>query len=370
MKDFLTNKGLLIAIIWLVAINLIGLIANNRFNLKSDNAYSWIPVQKYEQHQSWNIVNIHSRWDSNWYLDIEKNGYYRKTDDTLSNIVFFPLYPLLIKGVSLVLNNPAFSAWLISSVFLILSCSLLYKFVQKFHKDSDPMLAVVLLLLFPTAFFLNAVYTESLFLFLSLAAFYLAFDKKYFWAGAIGFFASLTRITGILLFLPLIIDLLAKEGFNKNSLKNSLLLFLIPLGTACFFAYHWIYFGDPFLFFKVENAWGRSFAINWDHFIFSSSASFANFLLDTSYLLFGLAITAYLCKLKKFAYAVYTISTIAIAISTGTLMSIGRYILILFPIYIIGASMKNEFAKYSWIIISVMLMALNTFLFVNWYWAG
>jgi hypothetical protein len=64
------------------------------------------------------------------------------------------------------------------------------------------------------------------------------------------------------------------------------------------------------------------------------------------------------------------VSTIGVAVASGTLMSIGRYILVLFPIYIVGASIKNEIAKYAWIIISVMLMALNTYLFVNGYWAG
>lgn len=371
MENLLKNKGLLLAIIWLFAINIIGLISNNRLNLVSDNAYSWIPEEKYSQHKSWNIVDIHSRWDSNWYLDVVDKGYYRKADDTLSNIVFFPLYPFLISALSLITGiSPTLAAWLLSCLFLLLAGALLFKFVKKYHPESDPSLAVLLLLIFPTAFFLNAIYTESLFLFLSLAAFYLAFDKKYFWAGVLGFFAALTRITGILLFLPLIIELFINSGVNKDSVKKSLPLFLIPLGTACFFAYHWFYFGDPLLFFRVESAWGRSFALNKEHFAFLTDASLANFLLDAGYLIFGSFITLYLIKIKKFSYAIYAATTIGVAIATGTLMSIGRYILVLFPIYVIGASLKNETVKYGWIIVSAMLMALNTYLFVNWYWAG
>jgi hypothetical protein len=64
------------------------------------------------------------------------------------------------------------------------------------------------------------------------------------------------------------------------------------------------------------------------------------------------------------------VSMIGVAVASGTIMSIGRYVLVLFPIYIVGASIKNEITKYLWIIISAMLMALNTYLFVNWYWAG
>lgn len=371
IKNFAKNKGLKIGLIWLIAVNLIGLAANNRLDLKPDNAYSWIPIQKYDQHQSWNLVNIHSRWDSNWYLDIVKNGYYRKADDTLSNVVFFPLYPSLIKGVNVVTGlNIITVAWFLSCLFFLIACSLLFKFVQKYHKESDPLLAVFLLLVFPTAFFLNTIYTESLFLMLSLFAFYFSFSKKYILAGIFGFFAALTRITGILVFLPLAIELVMNSGVNKETVKKMLPLGLIPLGTASFFFFHWINFGDPLLFFRVESAWGRSFLLNKDHFIFLTNASLANFLFDVSYLIFGAAITVALVKIKKYPYAIYMASTIGVAVATGTLMSIGRYILVLFPIYIIGASVKNEVVKYAWIIISAMLMALNTYLFVNWYWAG
>lgn len=365
------NKALILAIIWLIVVNFIGLLALNRFNLNSDNAYSWIPIENYSQRQSWNVAEIHSRWDSNWYQDLVKKGYERKTDDTLSNLVFFPLYPLLMKITALFTGgNIILAGWIVSSIFLIGSCALLFKFVEKFHKDSNPLYAVFLLLIFPTAFFLNAVYTESLFLFLSLLVFYFTFEKKYFWAGAIGLLAALTRVTGILLFLPILMQFIIQEGYNFRSLKKSWPLFFIPLGTALFFAYHWIYFGDPLLFFKIESAWGRSFSLNADHFVLFSRASIANFSLDIFYLLFGIFITGWLLKLKKYPYAVYMASTIGVAVATGTLMSIGRYVLVLFPIYIVGASIKNEIVRYAWIIISTMLMALNTYLFVNWYWAG
>lgn len=365
------NKALLLAIGWLIIVNVIGLVSVNRFKLGPDNAYLWIPTEKYNQHQSWNIISIHSRWDSNWYQDLVKNGYERKTNDTLSNLVFFPSYPSIMKVISIfTAGDLVFSGWIVSSLFLVLSCMLLFKFVKKFHKEADPLQSVFLLLIFPTAFFLNAVYTESLFLFLSLATFYFAFEKKYFWAGVFGFFAALTRISGILLFLPILLQFITTEGYDFRTLKKTWPIMLIPAGTALFFLYHWIYFGSPLLFFKIESAWGRSFSLNTEHFIFFSRASLANFSLDIFYLLFGLFIIGYLLKLKKYPYALYVFSTIGVAIASGTLMSIGRYILVLFPIYIVGASIKNEITKYLWIIISAMLMALNTYLFVNWYWAG
>ena len=114
-------KIILLVMFWLIAVNVFGLVALNRLNLKSDNAYKWIPIEKYDQHQAWNIVDFHSRWDSNWYIDLAKKGYVRYENDTLSNIVFFPLYLFLLKAVSFLGINYILAGWLVSSFFLFLS---------------------------------------------------------------------------------------------------------------------------------------------------------------------------------------------------------------------------------------------------------
>lgn len=370
-KKLADNKAFRLALVWLVVVNILAIFANNRFNLKPDAAYGWMDPAKYDQQQAWDIVAIHARWDSNWYKYVANAGYEIKPGETLANVVFFPLYPALMRSLGFFLGGDVLLAgWIWSSLFLVLACLLLYRFVKEFHPEADPLLAVFLLLIFPTAFFLNAVYTESLFLFLSLATFYFGFKRRYLWAGIFGILAALTRVTGILLFLPLVIQALSVEKFDWPKLKKAWPLALIPLGTLLFFAFHWLRFGDPLLFFRIEGAWGRTFSFNPDHFSLGTHTSLVNTFLDASYLLFGLAIILWLGRLRKYPYLVYMASTIGVAVSTGTLMSIGRYILVLFPIYIIGASLKNEIGRYAWILVSAMLMALNTFLFVNWYWAG
>lgn len=365
------KKVILLVFFWLAIVNIFGLLALNRFSLKADDAYGWIPVERYNQHQEWNIVNFHARWDSSWYFDLADKGYARYENDTLSNTLFFPVYPFLMKAISVVLGvKMAVSGWATSLFFLFLAAVYLFKLAKEFHKETDALFSVFLLLIFPTAFFLNAVYTESLFLFLSVASFYYAMKRHYMAAAILGLFASLTRITGILLFLPLLIQLFSAEGLTKKSVEKSVVLGLIPLGTLAFFTYHWARFGDFLLFFKVENAWGRSFRINPDHFLVTSRAAISNLSLDVVYFVFVIFIIAILLRKRYFPYAVYMASTVLVAVGSGTLMSIGRYILVLFPIFLVGASMKNDLAKYAWIIISGLLMALNTILFVNWYWAG
>ncbi len=375
MKKFwqVYKKIIIIFLIWLAVINTFALFSLNRFNLKGDTAYTWIDPNKFYQEQKWDPVSFHARWDSFWYLDIAQNGYSFKGVEKLSNIVFFPLYPFLIRTTSFLTGgNFVLAGWVLSLIFLLFALFYFFKLVKEFHPEINPHLPILFLLIFPTAFFLNAIYTESLFLFLSLATFYYGFKKKFLWVGIFGLFASLTRITGVLLFIPLLWEYLKSYNFNLIRSFNSKLLpiFLIPVGTLSFFLYHYFRFGDFFLFFKVQYWWGRMFKLNWDHFLFFSNPAIVNFLLDIFFVIFVLAVIYFVFKNLRTSYGLYMLATMAIILSTGTLMSIGRYILILFPIYILLASIKNQYLQQAWIFISILFLTLYTILFVNNYWAS
>jgi len=367
------RKIVIIFILWTLIINIFALFALNRFNLKGDTAYTWIDPEKFYQEKTWDPVSLHARWDSFWYLDIAQNGYSFKGVEKLSNIVFFPLYPFLIRTLSFLTGgNSVLAGWILSLIFLFLALLYLFKLVKEFHPEINPYFPVIFLLIFPTAFFLNAIYTESLFLFLSLATFYYGLKKKFQWAGVFGFFAALTRITGILLFIPLIWEYFKSHNFSLARALNLKLLplFLIPAGTLSFFLYHYFRFGDFFLFFKVQYWWGRMFRLNQDHFLLFSNPAIVNFIIDIFFVIFALAIIYFVFKNLRPSYGLYMLATMAIILSTGTLMSIGRYILILFPIYILGASIKNQYLQQAWIFLSILLLAMYTILFVNNYWAG
>lgn len=355
---------------WLIIINVYAVLANNRVNLSADTSYPWINPEYTFQYQEWNVVDLHSKWDSYWYLDIVNNGYQYRGELQLSNIVFFPLYPMLIKILGALFSiSFILAGWIVSSLFALFTSIYLYKIVKEFHPQSDPFLSVVMLLVFPTAFFLNTIYTESTFLFFSVASFYHALKKQYVIAGLFGLFASLTRLTGILLFIPLLI-----EYINANRQKlfsvNVLPLFLIPIGTMSFLIYHFIRFNDIMLFFKVENWWGRGFSFNPVHFSFTTYPSIINFSLDAFLCLFTIVAILLVSTRLRLSYGVYMLSTLLAVLSSGTLMSIGRYILVLFPTYILGASIKNKDYSQLWILVSTLFFALYTLLFVTHYWAG
>ncbi len=365
------KKNIFFLLFWLFLVNIFALLVLNRFNLRGDTAYAWIDPLKTVQEQSWNPISLHARWDSFFYTDIAQNGYHLAPGNTLSNIVFFPLYPFLIYIFApLVESNFILAGWLVSILSLIGSVVIFYKLLREFHPTLDPETPIFYLLIFPTAFFLNAVYTESLFLFLSLLTFYYALKGRFGVVGIFGFLAALTRATGILLFIPVLWEFFKKHGIRKIFSLSFLPLLLIPLGTFLFFIYHYFSFGDFLLFLKVESAWGRVFQFNKDHFLLFSHPSVVNLFLDIAFSAFALFSAYHVFRRGWTSYGLYMLATLAVALSTGTFMSIGRYILVLFPMYIALATIRSHHFEKIYTLGSLLLFALNITLFVNWYWAG
>lgn len=101
-----------------------------------------------------------------------------------------------------------------------------------------------------------------------------------------------------------------------------------------------------------------------------SHPAVVNLFLDMTFALFALGAAYHVFRQKWTSYGLYILATLGVALSTGTLLSIGRYILILFPMYIALASIRNPHFEKVYLLGSLLLFALNMSLFVNWYWAG
>lgn len=365
------KRIILLVLVWLFVVNLFGFVALNRFNLNPDTAYTWITPESFPVPKDSDLVDMHNRWDAYWYLDIVNNGYYLKTDNTLSNVVFFPLYPALIKILgTLFLGNFVLAGWLLSMAFLVLACVYFYKLVKEFHPKIDAELTIFLMLIFPTAFFFNVIYTESIFLFFTVATFFYAFRKNFYLAGLFAFLGALTHSNGVFLVLPILWEIWRIYGWKKIFSPKILPVLAAPVGSFLFVFYDYWKFGDPFLFFKIQSNWGRSFTINWEHFSLFSHPSITNMSIDIFLAIF--IITAVILVWKKLLplYAVFMSATLVAAFTSGTLMSVGRYSLVMFPLFILLASIKNRTIKMGWIMISTLFLALDIILWVNNYWAG
>src|ERR1044071_9378240 len=136
----------------------------------------------------YNWLAIWNRWDAPHYLDIARMGYVSEGVEARW-IVFFPLYPWLVRA-----------AFFVSGVASVAAGLLLYRLARADGEAEEVARgAVFYLLVFPTAYFLHIGYNESLFLALALGAFLAARGRKWWAAGLLGFFAALTRINGVVL---------------------------------------------------------------------------------------------------------------------------------------------------------------------------
>lgn len=210
------------------------------------------------------------RWDSTWYLEIAQGGY-TPTDPARS--AFFPLYPLLVSVVSAPLGGALVPAALLVSWSCALGFLTVLHRVVAAARDAATATTVVRVAAYvPPAIFLSAIYTESLFLILSLGALVAARRDRWVIAGLLGAVAASCRSIGVLLVIPLAVEYLwgRRSGgdvrpvdrwyaFRHRIRPDVLWIGLVPLGVVLYAAYLGLATGDPMGVVRAQSDWERTF---------------------------------------------------------------------------------------------------------------
>ncbi len=197
------------------------------------------------------VTDVWARWDSVWFLRIAEHGY---SSASGAASAFYPLYP----GSVAVLGRALFGHYVLAGILVSLaaalgSCLLLYRLAEERLGADGARRAVLYLALFPFALFLQAVYSESLYLLLTLAAFVLAERKRYLLAGGAAGLALLTRPTGLAL-LPALALIAWQERDRVRALAS---LAVAPVLFAAYPLYLWRAEGDPWAFLHAQKIWSR-----------------------------------------------------------------------------------------------------------------
>jgi hypothetical protein len=213
------------------------------------------------------ILDIWGIWDTGYYLDIAKRGYSTNLNfefpvkppnnpafaEHETNYAFFPLYSMLIKAVTFATKDYFVSGLLISNTLLLFSAFFLYKLTKVLFDSQTAKKSVYFLFLFPTSFVLSGVFTESTILFCLVLSCYLMERKKWLLSGVVAAFASLTKITGILVTSIFLIRYGIKP-INKQRILSIILPFVFIL---LLFYYQYTKSGDFLIFFHTEAlGWG------------------------------------------------------------------------------------------------------------------
>jgi hypothetical protein len=322
------------------------------------------------------------RWDTIWYTKIAEQGYSRVDLST----AFFPLYPLLIRiSAPLFGNNGVAAGVVIASVAALVSFILLYRLACEQFGEAAAERTVLYLAVFPTAFFLFAAYTESLFLALALGSFIRAKAGRWGWAGILGGLAGLTRPQGMLLLLPLGIEFLLQSRRGKVSLPRIANLFTVFLGGILFWCYLAVKFQNPAAGLEVQSLL-RQPALPWE----SLGAAFSRLLsgstdlqtvlgipdLAFTLLFLGLTFRSFF-KLSP-TYFAYMAIIIAPPLFSDTVYnpvspvgSMSRYVLAAFPAFMLAGQMAVPSRWLRRVVaFSLLLQTLWHILFAAWIFVG
>ncbi len=340
-----------------------------------------------------------ANFDGIYYVSIARHGYSQYEQ------AFFPLYPLLIKFLTpLFFNNQLLTGIIISNVSFLLGLFVFYKYLKGAINHAPTITVIVFLLFFPTSFFFGAVYTEGLFFFLLMSTLYFLKKERYLLVVIFAFLASLTRLVGVFLIIPILFHLIQKSKVKSQNLKIKLKSFLyfilntkylililaplIGLGLYCF--YLWQTSGDPFFFLTSQPVFGANRSshlillpqVYWRYFkIFVTASHDLKYYVSViEFLIFNFVFIILFidllnnleiknlkfiknCKLKienfdKLALDIFSFANLILPTLTGTFSSIPRYSLFSISFFIYLAQIKNSMIKYFILVVFIVLHIL------------
>ncbi len=297
------------------------------------------------------FMTMWQRFDTNWFLSIAQRGY--ASDD--GSTVYMPLYPLLIRVFgTLFLGRDLFAAFLISNVAWVIVLYLMYRLTQQVLNEGAAKRALIYLALFPTAFFFLAAYTESLFLALALGSLCAARKNNFLLASVLSSFAALTRLQGVLLIAPLAYMVWEQVAGRKFQVSGNVIRALVPLALIPLATLSFLLYANLSLLASYEGELHARFVLPWENvwaavsLILEGRAGIVDVFNLLITFLFGAMCVGVWKKMPR-ALAIYTVLMFLAPLfrmtTTQPLVSMMRYVLVLFPVFMLW----GEWGKNSWI---------------------
>jgi len=303
-----------------------------------------------------------NRWDAGHYLRLAEHGYSYTEDGRPIFVVFFPLYPYLIRLINVFGRNYLAAAYVVSFASYLAGLCYLYRLVRLDFSESTAWWAIVLISIFPHSLFFGAPHTESLFLLTTVMTLYYIRSHKWMLAGIAGAFASATRMVGIILIAAATVEFIMTyqtftlfkkgkwpgwRGFFMH-IRHGFFILLMFVGILVYLFINWRITGDPlrFLYFQ-ETHWNNGFlffraAIRMQFYNIAPNLGILShnsmlYIAAPNILGFGFTVwmIAY-ASLKRYnaGYIVYALGYTFVSFSMAWLLSGGRYAAALVPSFV------------------------------------
>lgn len=331
-----------------------------------------------------------TRFDSGWYFQIAKHGY-RFVEGGPSvgvgkagKIAYFPVYPLAMRYAGRLFGTTDPDLYLggilVSWTAFVFAMFVVYQLARLDLPDDRAERAATLMMVFPFSFFFGMVYTEALFLLLTVTCFY-AFRTRRWELGAVtGALATATRVNGILM-LPALawIAWRTAEPTPRDRSRAAVALLLVATGLAAYSLYVYRLSGNPFEWAASITRWGyRPGGAAWTapvqlvtrltthpyRYLTTDPMAPYDTLYGVTALLFVAAVPFVWLRLGA-PYALFMLLNLYLPLSSGVFEGAGRYCSVLFPAFIWLASLRIVLFSTPLIVLCAMLYSLSLALFVT-----
>jgi hypothetical protein len=314
--------------------------------------------------------------DTVHYLRIAEH-FYDSQGEFANLIVIFPLYPMLMRIVGTVMPL-LYAGLFVSWVSFGFAAVALYKICGK------KLFPVLLLCFAPFGVFFGVVFTESLFIALTLFSILMALEKKWLGAGVFGFLSALTRSHGVVIFVYILYEYGLSCMENVGSFKEGLrkvrsdimYAFLIPFGTFLYLLLNRIMQDDWFIFMEHQAAppwWneakrvGDNLAQQWGMGMNTGLGSIIYFVqIAAFFIIFALLVYSVFNKQRN-SFVIYGFGYIFMSFTHGWLISGARYVTGLAVLYILLEQIENKFIRAGLLTASVVLSVHFTRMFLEGY---
>jgi Gpi18-like mannosyltransferase len=375
MKNWFRDDGLKKVVLFTIVFKLMALIVIAMgavfFPFRTDN---YLANFHYPHDQVPDLFTRFATWDAQHYLYLADHGY----EPGLMSNTFYPLFPFLIHFISyFFLGNTLTAGLFLSVLFTIASMCFLYLLVQKKYGGEAGVRACLLLLAFPMSFFLGLVYADSLFLMLATAFFYY-FDEQKIWPAFVcACLLPLSRPTGILIAIPALVLIFEKTKSLKVQ-KYLILLFGFLFGFAAYLLVFQIFTGNPWAGFDAQGYFASGYSVQtlshpllW--FVHNFLNTHLSFNSPTDGFLSRLCFIGFVAsvfvarKILDKSLLVYMLIVGLVSALSGDLMSYPRYIVMIFPLFVLLAvKIRDELSFYMAICIPLQILFLILYSLNEW----
>lgn len=332
------------------------------------------------------VLDLFKRHDTYWYQSIHEDGYpqvnskrdlgwHNKSEFQQSSWGFMPGYPLATKAVALLLNTSFDKASFLLSILFSLACFILFYWLacMWFDKGEYAFYSTLLFMCMPFQYYFSMIYTEALFCMLFMGSLIAAKKKNYLLLALLASMMAIVRINGLVMLLPIALFILEEEKllnglkFNKkiwtwNVLKKFSFILLPVLCLAGYSYYQYLNTGEPFAYsIALQGGWYRKMMFPLAG-LFRSGDFVSQF--NSWYAIMFMIIAVFAWKRFSLSFNLIIWLNILLPLSSGSTISMARYIIIIFPLFFIfGFWLKDVQWK---IALIPLFLGLQLYTFYFW----